>query len=255
MRRPRKTPMNSPRLVMLAAGLLASAATSSADTIVSYLDNPFASGNITNSNDSLDYSAAAPNVTASVLTKSITNDSDAAYSTGTGTFFAKVSVVPSSGNTAWLTFNVSVHEGYTLDLASLAFKFGGSNSGASSAAYTANCSLYYSLNNFATAGTLVGSTANSAITLAANNVINLGYSADMDLSSIAGLAGGEAIAFRIFFTDDSGSGNLSFRLDDIALTGTVAASAIPEPSVCAIVAGALVLGLATARRRVRRGLP
>lgn len=240
--------MKHHRLALLTFSLLASVATCPAATIVSYLDNTFGPEDITNNNDSLAYSVADLNIAASSLTKSITSDTDSAFSTGTGTFFAKATVVPSSGSSVSVSFNVSSQEGYTLDLTSLTYKFGGSNSGTSSTSYTANSSLYYSLDNFATAGTLVDSTSNSAITLAANNVINLGYSANMDLSSIAGLTSSETIAFRIVFTDTSVSGNVALRVDDIALTGAVV-STIPEPSTYAIVAGAFTLGLAGVRRR------
>ncbi|MFH1499357.1 MAG: PEP-CTERM sorting domain-containing protein [Verrucomicrobiota bacterium] len=237
------------RSIILASGLAVVASTASAATIVSYLDNAFTSGNITNSNDSLAYSSADLNVAASALTKSIANDTLSAFSTATGTFFARADNVPDSGGSAWVTFNVSVAEGYSLDLASLTFDFGGSNSGGSPASYTANSAVYYSLDNFATAGTLVGSTSNTdPLTLASGNVINLGYNANLDLSSISGLSSGETIAFRVTFTDNSTSTNISLRVDNIALTGTTASN-IPEPSSLAVIAGAFTLGLVVVRRR------
>ncbi|MDF3056725.1 MAG: hypothetical protein K0R17_940 [Rariglobus sp.] len=240
--------MKHPRLALLASALLASAAICPAATVVSYLDNAFGAGDITNNSDSLAFSSANPGVTATGLTKSITSDTDAAFSTSTGTFFAKATAVPTSGSSVWVTFTVSVASGYTLDLTSLTFNFGGSNSGASSTTYTANSAVYYSLNNFATAGTLVGSTTNSPITLAASNVINLGYNVDLDLSSIAGLSSGETISFRVAFTDNSSSGNLSLRFDNLALNSVVV-STIPEPSTYAMIAGAFALGLVVVRRR------
>ncbi len=243
--------MKPHRIVLLAAGLVATIATCSAATVVSYLDNAFTSGEITNSNDSLAFSLADPHVTASALTKSITSDTQNGFSIATGTFYANTAAVPATEPTApGLTFNVSIQEGYNLDLTSLSFKFGGSNSGGSSTTYTANASVYYSFNNFATAGILVSTTSNSALTLAANNVINLGYTPDMDLSSIAGLTGltsNDSVAFRIVFTDSSGISNISLRVDDVVLNGAV--STIPEPSTYALVVGALTLGLAVVRRR------
>lgn len=243
--------MNNHRIALLAAALLAAAAPASAAPIATYLDNAFVAGDITNNNDSLAHSYVASNVTASALTKSIANDSDAAFSTATGTYFAKATVTPASGTSNALTFSVGAQEGYTLSLTSLTFNFGGSHSVSSSTTYIANAALYYSFDNFATAGTLVGSTDNTALTLPASPAMNLGYAASLDLTSFAGLTSSQPISFRLYFTDNSTSGNVSLRVDDIALNGTVA-SQIPEPSAYALVSGALALGLVGTRRHLRR---
>lgn len=241
--------MTPRRLVLLSVALFASAATGSADTVASYLDNAFTA---TSSTLSIAASSVDSNTTASSITRSLTaTTGTVGFSQGTGTFFTRSDLVPSSGATVYLSFNVSPQAGYDLDLTSLTFKFGGSNSGGSSVTYFANTELYYSLNNFTTAGILIGSTSNTTanqLTLASGSVINTGYTANFDLSSIAALSSSENIAFRIAYTDNSASSNITFRLDDVALNGTVA-SAIPEPSAYAIIAGVLTLGLVVVRRR------
>ena len=105
----------------------------------------------------------------------------------------------------------------------------------------------YSFDNFATAGTSVG-TGSATLTLAFGTT-DISNTASIDLSSIAGIASSQTVAFRISLSDNSSSGNISYRIDDLALTGTVV-SAIPEPSSCVSIAGALVLGLVLVRRRV-----
>lgn len=243
--------MKPHRLVILTASLLASFATCPAVTLVSYLDNAFTAGNITNSGTSLAYSAVSANITASTLDDK-TNPataSDADFSIASGTFFAKSSVIPvNSGDSAtpWLTFNIRANTGYTLDLASLTFKFGGSNAnGSGSVNYTPAYSVSYSFNNFATAGTSVG-TGSAPLSIPFGTT-NLSNTATVDLSSITGIAGTQTITFRISLSDNLNSGNTAYRLDDLALAGTV--SAIPEPSAFALAAGSLALGLVLMRRR------
>lgn len=244
--------MKYPRLALLTAGLLASVATGSADTIVSYLDNAFTSANITvtATGSSLAYSAADSNITASSLTDAINpaTATDSDFSTGTGTFFAKANVVPSSPGTGtpWLTFNVQANTGYSLDLTALMFKFGGSTGSGTVTNYTPTYTVSYSLNNFATAGTQVG-TGSATFSISTTNTTDLSYSANIDLSSIGGIASSETVAFRIALSDNSTSTNVSYRVDDLVLTGAV--SAIPEPSVYAIIAGAFALGLVLVRPR------
>lgn len=236
------------RCVFLAASLLAPFAACPAATLVSFLDNAYTAGDVVG--NSVAYSATDPNVTASTLTHAITG---AGFSTSTGTFFVASSLINTNGGTGgsttpWMTFSISAQPGYTLDLTSLTFKYGGSLSTGQTAVptYTPGYTVYYSTDNFATAGTAVG-TGNGSISLSSGQM-KLTNNAVIDLSSYSGISSAQTVSFRISIYDNVFNANLAYRLDDIVLSGT-SVSQIPEPSAYVLVAGALAFGLVLVRRR------
>ncbi len=250
--------MKPHRLAVLSLALLASAATGCAATLVTYLDNPFTVV-ATDGYPSVGASSVDANVTASMLVNAVSAGSantNANFSTTTYNAYAKSNLVSGGGgtpsSTSWLTFNVSANDDYELNLTSLTFKFGGSNANTSgSVSYTPAYTVSYSYDNFETAGIVpaTGGTGSASLTIAfgTSNVAN---TATIDLSSIGGIASSETITFRIALSDNLNTQNVSCRVDDLVLAGTVAASSVPEPSTYAIIAGALALGLVVARRRV-----
>ena len=77
------------------------------------------------------------------------------------------------------------------------------------------------------------------------NTVPKDYSAD--LGSLGAIASGDTRHFRIYLQTPTSNQGIAF--DDIVINGTVSATAVPEPSSFALLAGAAFLGFAALRRR------
>ncbi len=165
---------------------------------------------------------------------------------GSGVFssgsWSTASSVNPATSTDYLDFSFTAANGYQLSLTSLTLKVAGSNTAPNTLA------VYYSANGFASA-TLADT--NKTIT-ATNNATpnNFTYT----LSSVTGTS----FEFRIYGFGATGvdgtsgsSGSGSLRFDDIIVNGSLTATAVPEPSTYAALAGLAALGAGWWRRRRR----
>lgn len=151
----------------------------------------------------------------------------------------------------YVTFTVSVAEGFQIAFDSISFQ-----AGIASSSDTARRGVFLvtetSASNFSASSTVLASdvTAPAGGTLVRyaspeGNTMPLTYSSS--LAGLGVLGSGQTQIFRIYFqTQDASQG---IFLDDIVINGTV--SAIPEPSAFAALAGLAGLGLAATRRRRR----
>ncbi len=69
----------------------------------------------------------------------------------------------------------------------------------------------------------------------------------VSLAGLGVISEGTTRYFRFYLQTDTASQGIAF--DDIVLNGTVTASAVPEPSTFALLAGVAGLGFAALRRR------
>jgi hypothetical protein len=151
----------------------------------------------------------------------------------------------------YVTFSVTVAEGYQITFDSISFQ-----AGIASASDTARRGVFLvtetSAANFSASSTVLASdvTEPAGGTLVryadpAGNTMPLTYSAS--LAALGTLTSGQTQIFRLYFqTQDASQG---IFLDDIVINGTVSPVAIPEPSAFAALAGLAGLGLAASRRR------
>lgn len=143
-------------------------------------------------------------------------------------------------NNDYLTFTVTVADGYSLNLSTPAFKLGATTG---SSSYTTNLAVRSSLDGFST------SLATASHTFATNlgTPVFSQKSTDLSASPLQSLTG--TLIFRLYVWDNatSNTGNYYYRLDEIALSGEV--TAVPEPSSAALIADGLMLSGALLRRR------
>lgn len=243
---------------LVAAAVAASAlvSSSSAQTLVTYM---FGDQSTAAALQAPDAGSVPGNVTAGNLTHTVPTVSGQTpgFSTTFDMFFANAATLansqPAIGATqGYLTFTLTVAEGHQLNLSGLSFKLGVSAGTAYNDAtgYTTNAALRTSLDGFSTNVATVSETftsipafgSNAANIMFATKNINLGAAA---FQSIAG-----TVTFNLHLWDSSDLQNLTVRLDEIALSGTV--SAIPEPSTFAALAGLVAVAAAGGARRRRR---
>ncbi|MFH1498500.1 MAG: PEP-CTERM sorting domain-containing protein [Verrucomicrobiota bacterium] len=157
----------------------------------------------------------------------------------------------STGN--YVTFSVTANAGFSITLDSISFQVAAATSSA-----TANRAFHLvsetSPGAFSALSTVLESdstpNAGGAIPLqAANPIDTVPADYSVSLASLGVINEGETRHFRFYLQTDTASQGIAF--DDIVLNGTVAASAIPEPSALALLAGVGGLGVAALRRRRR----
>lgn len=177
------------------------------------------------------------------------------WSTTAGTSTVSYAGAFSTGN--YVTFSVTAAAGYEVTFDSITFQ-----AGAATQTATTKRSFYLvsetSAANFTAASTvLIGDSTPQAgaggLTLPVQagtitNSVPNDYS--VSLASFAKLNAGETRIFRFYLQTETASQSIAF--DDIVLNGTVTASAVPEPSSFAALAGVAMLGCAVVRRRAKR---
>lgn len=154
---------------------------------------------------------------------------------------------------SYLTFQITANAGYDITFSSITFQVAAATTGPSDRAFY----LVSETNpaNFS-ASSIVLSTDRTAAgggtipyqSATTTNTVPQDYS--VDLSSLGGLAAGETRYFRFYLQTPTSTQGIAF--DDIVVNGTVTASAVPEPSATALLAGGALLGFAVLRRRTRR---
>ena len=148
----------------------------------------------------------------------------------------------SATSTDYLTFTVTAAGAYKLNLSALSFDYAYTftNTGTT----TANVATYDVRSSVDSYASSIASFTTNAQSTGANPTwspasVGLSAAAYQDLSSIT---------FRIILADDGSTSATSYlRFDSVVLSGV--ASAIPEPSTYALLAGAGALALACGRRR------
>lgn len=148
----------------------------------------------------------------------------------------------SATSTDYFAFTVTPSSGLALNLDSLTFSYTYNNNGTVAVAgESANISVRSSVDNYATS---IASFTKGAI-LGQNNGWTQSGSISLTSGQFQNLSG---VEFRFFLEDNSTSSVYAIRVDNFVLNG-VTASAIPEPSSVALLAGGAILGAATLRRR------
>jgi hypothetical protein len=152
----------------------------------------------------------------------------------------------------FVTFSVTANSGFNITLDSISFQVA-----AATSTTTANRAFHLvsetSTGAFSASSTVLASdtTANAGGTLPLQNALNANNTTPKDysvsLSSLNVISEGTTRIFRFYIQTDTASQGIAF--DDIVLNGTVSASAVPEPSSFALIAGASLLGLALCSRR------
>lgn len=254
--------MKSP-LILACACLAFSAASVSAAVLVDY--KMTANGQGLNSTLSLSPTSSDANVTATGLL----NQASAAttgsnnYNGGTDRVSIWNTTNANSGNTTFanafsvgnfVTFSVTANSGFNVTLDSISFQ-------AAAATSTATVNRAFHLVSETSAGAFSASstvllsdkTSNAGGTMplqnaTATNTVPKDYS--VSLSSLAVVSEGTTRFFRFYIQADSAGQGIAF--DDIVVNGTVSASAVPEPSSYALLAGGGLLGFTLFRRRIGR---
>ena len=169
-------------------------------------------------------------------------------STGSSTSYANAF---SAGS--YVTFQITANAGYDLTLSSITFQVAAATTGPSDRAFylvadTNPANFSASSTVLSTDRTAAGSGTIPYQAATSTNTVPQDYT--VDLSSIGGIAAGQTIYFRFYLQTPTASQGIAF--DDIVVNGTVTASAVPEPSSCALLAGGTLLGFVLLRRRICR---
>lgn len=239
--------MNYPKKMMRAGFLsLMFAASVSAQTLVEYT---FGTGNTASNVTTSSATTTGSNVVAgSVFTKgaginNFTLTSATGAPIGRSLFVTadKVDEGISAASTDWVGFTVSATSGNVLNLSDLSFYYAYTNTNGtitSSATFDVRSSLDGYATPLAVYNPSVVNSTTPSWTLA--NI-------DLSAPEYQGLS---SISFRIILGDDGvGTSNTQLRLDTVNLSGV--ATVIPEPSAYGLLAGAGMLVVAFARRRMR----
>ncbi len=154
----------------------------------------------------------------------------------------------------YLQFTLTVGSGFTADLAKIGFDHG-ATAGSDSDNIISNWQIRYSFDGFATTTATIG-TSTVNVSPGANQSANyIHYEIGLDgISALQSIGANSTVTFRLYAFDNlSGTSSTSGvnRIDNIQVDGVVAASAVPEPSACVLVAGLTGLAVAGSRRRRR----
>lgn len=144
-----------------------------------------------------------------------------------------------------MQFSLSATGGNLLDLSTISFKYDFLQSGGTVSNLNATFSLFYSLDNFASAGTLVqtfNDSSGAAITMGAPAFNNSGA---LDLSAIPNTA---SVSFRFVFAngDSLNTNTYRYSIDDVLVDGAVI---VPEPSASLLAAAGTGIAFGIRRRR------
>ena len=150
-------------------------------------------------------------------------------------------------NSDYLQFSITANSGYSMNLSSLSFLYGGEN-GNSTNQYTVNFFVMSSVDNYSS---VVGSTT-PYIVLPGSSTSNTPNTFSVDLSALSSYQNLTSATFRVYSYIDNVptyTTNMRPRVDTLALNGTVAA--IPEPAT-SILVGVGIIGFIL-RLRKRHG--
>ena len=234
-------------LAAIAAGFLLSLSPASSAVLVNYT---FPSG----SNAS---TASDPNVAVSLITSNIgIVGTDSGFSSSSSNAFARANATASSEVDAvegadYFQFTLTPQGGYEVDLTSFSMQFG--NQSSSSFNFASSFFVRTSLDNFGSnvAISPTGTTLTFNQGVATRTTTSSSYGSGTVAFDVSGtyqnLA--SAVTLRIYIFDNSDSGTLVTRFDNVVINGNV--SPIPEPSAAGLTALGSLLALALRRSRKR----
>lgn len=237
--------MNTPSIRIFAAGFaLALAANhASADVLALYT---FGSTSDSLASSDTNLNSVASSFTAVVsggnsgfsTFATITNGESAAASPRT--YYIDSNATPNSSAAAndYLQFSLTINEGFSASLTNISFDH------AATGTIISNWEVRYSLDGFATAGSILGTSTKSGTV--GHDYVHFAQSiSDSALQSVGATA---TVTFRVYVYDDV-NGSAINRIDNIALDGAIVA--IPEPSTYVAIFGLAAAGFVATRRRVR----
>jgi len=145
-----------------------------------------------------------------------------------------------------MQFSVSGTGGNLLDLSTISFKYDFLQSGSTVVNRNATFSLFYSLDNFATAGTLVQTFADTSGDALTAGTPAFNSATGLDLSAIPDTG---SVSFRFVFANGDGLNTNTYRyaIDDVLVDGAVI---VPEPATPLLAAAGIAASLGM--RRCRR---
>jgi hypothetical protein len=237
------------RLLGIAAAVIAASHVCFAQTLFTYTFS-----DVTTSSGKSSAGSVASNITFSSFTAS---SAVAANSSAANVFgFATWTTGATNGSntfsgaldlTRYYEFTLTPQIGYSLSLTDISFDAGRSATGPRQFAIRSSSDSYAS-NIAGTATGVVSTVGGNLFQFTDNASTNLIAGQSITMSAFTNLT--TALTLRIYaFNAEAGTG--TFRIDNLAINGTV--SAIPEPSTYAAIFGALALaGVVVHRRRQAR---
>ncbi len=154
---------------------------------------------------------------------------------------------------SFITFQITANAGYNVSFSSITFQVAAATAGPSDRAFylvseTTPGAFSGTSTVLSTDRTAAGSGTIPYQAGTTTNTVPQDYT--VNLSSLGGLAAGETRYFRFYLQTPTASQGIAF--DDIVVNGTATASAVPEPSTTALLAGGALLGFTLLQRRTRR---
>lgn len=225
----------------LAAAVMVSAAPAASAAILA--NYPFTGGSAASTDD--DPGSTAANVALTATGSSISATSHNLFLRSSDT--TATTEAQAIGSNTYVAFTVTPTGGNNLDLASLAFSSGASNSDSDDVSITASVAVKSSVGGFGVGDPTLGTFAK---TVANGN----GGAGVLDPRTIDLTTFGSAfqdltdpVEFRFYLFDGTNGSNKINRLDSVVLEGT----AVPEPAAAAGLSAAAAAGLLLRRRRRR----
>jgi len=170
-----------------------------------------------------------------------------------GSFFLRSSVTDGNNQVSlanavtaddYISFDLTVADGFEMDLSSFTFEHGYSRNG-NFAGKQSRAYLLSDINGFASDQFIAFHDEFFDVN---GGSINYGSAATISLAAAEyqGLTG--TTEFRLYFADNTGGSDYIHRFDDLSFNGTVV-SAVPEPGTYALMSGLLALCSVMLRRR------
>lgn len=242
--------MHALRISLIIGTTLISAATASAQVLVGWnIDTLDVAETLTGPTYSLASGTNASNVSGALTLSSTVNPSTSAdqygFKVSGGDTGASATLATAITDGNYFEFTLTAASGFELTLTSIDMN------GESSASGAADVALLSSVDGF-TDSAAIATASDANVGTGGFDTDSSGFGSSITLSGMQ-YEGVESISFRVYgWNISSGAGVTSLRDlsgDDLEIFGTVSASAVPEPSSFAALAGLAMLGFVGSRRR------